>query len=236
MSQTILSDEALQQAAASVRQSLLDSLPPPFQCEHEFSDTFQAKMKRMIARYNLRRTVCQAARRVAAVFLAALIGAGVWLAVDAEARAAFSSWVREVYEEHIVYRFFGEPAAKELPAYRITWLPDGYEEVDIFDSGETYNVLYQKGDDLMSAFIFDYRFVQSGTLSVMEIDNASYIHKIIDMNGVQADFYEALIPNETNNLIWVDEDVVVVFELNGFLDESVMMHIAESIVLTNPTK
>lgn len=236
MSRIVLSDEELKQAAASVRQSLLDSLPAPSQCEYEFSDTFQVKMKKMITRHDLRRTVRKAMRRVAAFFLAALIGISVWLTVDAEARAAFVSWMREVYEERIIYRFFGESEADGLPVYRITWLPEGYEEIDVYNEDKIYNALYQKGDDVMNAFVFDYRFVQCGDLSVIEVNEKDYNHKVIDIHGMNADFYEAAIPGETNNLIWVDEEAGIVFELIGFFDESVMQHIAESVALTNPTK
>lgn len=237
MNHIVLSDEALKQAAASVRQSLLDSLPPPSQCEYEFSDTFQAKMKHLITRYDLRRRTHKAVQRVAAVFLAALISVSVWLSVDTQARAAFFSWVREVYQEHVVYRFFGNPTAEELPAYRITWLPEGYEEIDVYNDGKIYNALYQKGDDMMSAFVFEYIFTQDGSLTEMlSFDDENYNYKVIDVNGVQADFYESLLPEETSCLIWVDENKNIMFSLNGFPEESVIVHIAESIVLTNFTK
>lgn len=236
MSQTMLSDEALKQAAASVRQSLLNSLPPPSQCEHEFSPAFQAKIKKLTAKFNLRRTIRKTAQRAAAIFLAALIGISGWLTLDAEAREAFFSWAREVYEEHIVYRFFGEPAADTLPTYRITWLPEGYAEIDVYDGETLFNAFYQKGDDIMSAFVFEYLFIQDGGYTNIMADAANYTHKTVSINGIQADFYQASNPAETNNLIWIDENAGIVFQFNGFLNETVMVHIAESIIFTNSTK
>lgn len=234
MSQTTLSDEALKQAAASVRQSLLNSLPPPSQCEHEFSPAFQAKMKHLMAKFNLRRTIRKTAQRAAAIFLAALIGVSSWLTLDAEAREAFFSWTREVYEEHIVYRFFGEPAAETLPAYRITWLPEGYEEVDVHEGQVAFNAFYQKGDDITSAFVFEYFFMQDGSLTeLLLFDEENYNYKTIDVSGTQANFYEAFLPDETNCLLWFVESANIVFRINGFLEESVIVHIAESILLTN---
>lgn len=235
MSQIVLSDEVLKQAAVSVRRAMLNALPTPGECEHEFSPAFQAKMKKLIAQFNLRRTVRKTMQRVAAFFLAALVGISAWLAVDAEARAAVFSWMREVYEEHIVYRFFGEPTTDTLPAYRITWLPEGYEEIDVYDGDEAYNAFYQKGDDITSAFVFEYFFMQDGFYTEMQIDETSYIHKIVDINGVQADFYQALNPEETNNLIWIDENTSIVFKFNGFPEETVIVHIAKSILLEGPT-
>ncbi len=236
MSQITLSDEALKQAAASVRQSLLDSLPPPSQCEHEFSPTFRDKMQKLMSKYDLRRSIRKTMQRAAMFFLAALIGVSAWLTVDAQAREAFFTWVREVYEEHIVYRFFGEPVAESLPAYRITWLPEGYEEVDAHEGEAAFNALYQKGDDIMSAFVFEYFFVQNSSLIEMQFDEAGYLHKTVNINGIQADFYLALNPDETNDLVWFDEDTNIVFSLNGSPEESVMVHIAESVLLTDPTK
>ena len=237
MNQIVLSDEALKQAAASVRRAMLDSLPSPAECEHEFPPAFQAKMKQLITKFNLRRTIRKTALRAAMFFLAALIGVSAWLGVDAQARAAFFSWVREVYEEHIVYRFFGEPEADTLPAYRITWLPEGYEEVDIYSDDERYNAFYQKGDDVMSAFVFEYVFALDGSLTEMLFFNEeNYLYKNIDINGMHADFYESLLPGETNCLIWVDESTNIVFRINGFPTESVMVHIAQSVTLTNSTK
>lgn len=236
MNQIVLSDEALKQAAASVRRAMLDSLPSPAECEHEFSPAFRDKMKKLIAKYHLRRTIRKTMQRAAMFVLAALLGVSAWLGVDAQAREAFFSWAREVYEEHIVYRFFGEPAAETLPAYRITWLPEGYEEVDAHKGKALFNAFYQKGDDIMSAFVFEYLFTQDGSYTNIMADAANHTHKTVAVNGIQADFYQALAPEETNNLIWVDETAGVVFQFNGFLEESVMLHIAESVILTDPTK
>ena len=118
MSELLFSQQALQRAAASARQSMLDALPPPAQCEHAFSAAFQGKMERLLARARRREWARRAARRAALFFLAALMGVSAWLAVDTQARAAFISWVREVYEEHIVYRFSGKPAAYATPFER----------------------------------------------------------------------------------------------------------------------
>lgn len=232
-----ISEEALAKAAGLVRQSMLDSLPPPSQCTHEFSAAFQGKMARLIARVRRRAALRRAAQRAALFFLAVLVGAGAWLAVDAEARAAFTAWVRDVYESSVVYRFFGEPAAEALPAYRLSWLPEGYEAVDVFDNGTVYNAWYQLGDDVMSGFVFEYFFVQdSALIEMLFFDEADYNIQTIEIHGIQADFYQSLVPEETSDLIWVDEDAGIVFKINGFLEESVMVHIAESIVLADPTK
>ncbi|MBR4888198.1 MAG: hypothetical protein IKU17_03545 [Clostridia bacterium] len=41
----VLTEELLQQAAAEMATALIDSLPPPDECQHKFSDRFEEKMQ-----------------------------------------------------------------------------------------------------------------------------------------------------------------------------------------------
>ena len=42
----MISEEMLKKAAAEAEQAIRDSLPAPAECEHEFSPSFQRKMRR----------------------------------------------------------------------------------------------------------------------------------------------------------------------------------------------
>ena len=44
----VLTEELLQQAAAELATALNNSLPPPNECQHKFSDTFEEKMQSLI--------------------------------------------------------------------------------------------------------------------------------------------------------------------------------------------
>ena len=44
----VLTEELLQQAAAELATALKDSLPPPNECQHKFSDDFERKMQSLI--------------------------------------------------------------------------------------------------------------------------------------------------------------------------------------------
>lgn len=44
----VLTEELLQQAAAELATALNDSLPPPKECQHKFSDAFEEKMQALI--------------------------------------------------------------------------------------------------------------------------------------------------------------------------------------------
>lgn len=231
MNDGFFSEEVLRQAAVAVRRSMLNSMPPPSQCAHEFSPEFQEKMQHLISRERRRGSARKAMKRVAMFFLAVLVSAGAWLTVDAGAREAFFSWVRDVYTGAHVYRFFGEPAAEELPAYRLSWIPEGYEEAAVHDDGETFMAFYRCGDDVLHSFEFRYFFAQHDRYIGMLTEETD--HTSLEVNGMRADFYQAWDPDAVSYLILMDEDAGIVFQIEGVLEHSVLLRMAESIVLTD---
>ena len=87
----------------------------------------------------------------------------------------------------------------------------------------------------MSAFVFEYFFAQDSSAIGLLTSETGAEHKTVNINGLSADYYQSSVPGETNNLIWILEDANIAFTLNGFPEESVMVHIAESVILTDPT-
>lgn len=231
MGKIIITDDALKLAAASVREAMLSTIPPAEECRHTFSPEFEAKMEQLIAAEQRRSRRRSAARRVAAVFLAVLLGVGAWLAVDAPARASFFNWVREVYETYIVYRFTGEPSAEGLPEYRLGWLPDGYVEVSMVHDDNLQGYLYQNGE---TALTFMYYHLIQGDAGIHYNEDAECTP--ITVNGHQGHFYAAANATVSNDLIWVDEPRGILFVLSGFLSQDDMLNIAESLCLENMTK
>lgn len=233
MNDVLFSEDALRQAAASVRRALLDSLPAPSQCTHEFSPEFQRKCKRLISRERRRGSARTIAKRAAMFFLAALASVSVWLSVDAGAREAFFSWVRDVYTGAHIYRFFGEPAADTLPVYRLSWIPEGYEEEEVYHDGEIFAVFYLCGEDISHSFEFRYFFAQHDRYIGILTEETDHVS--LDINGVEADLYQARDPDTMSCLILMDEDAGIVFQIEGVLERSALLHMAESIVLTDST-
>ena len=48
ISNEVLTEQLLQQAAAELAKALNNSLPPPNECQHTFSDDFERKMQSLI--------------------------------------------------------------------------------------------------------------------------------------------------------------------------------------------
>lgn len=103
----MISEEMLKKAAAEAEQAIRDSLPAPAACKHEFSPSFQRKMRRAFRKAK-HPIIYKFPKYVASFVLVAILTSSIWLTVDAEVRAAFFAWVREQYETFIEYRFAGD--------------------------------------------------------------------------------------------------------------------------------
>lgn len=222
-------DEQLKRASAIIVQALEKSLPEPSECvaPFEYSQEFLNKLERLIKRGRRRETVQHISRRVASVVLAMLIGVGAWLTVDTEARAAFVTWVREVYEDSFLYEYFGEKPTEKLKNYEITGLSDGYELVTADCSDTLHIKIYQKDDDavmLMYYQVYDERKHIIENSGVMQCT-----WEPVSIRGIGADFYCYEDSTYANELFWIDERSNVAFQLSAYWDKDKMIKIAESI-------
>lgn len=225
-------DKELHAAAVSVRSAMLDSLPPPEDCEHTFSPEFEAKIARLKRRQKSREFHRQALRRVAAVFLAMLVGASAWLTVDTDARAGFFRWVRETYEDMTVYWFRGEPALDSLPTYRPTVVPEDWQEVAAEGDESIQSVLYISGENNEPCMIFAYYLMQENRAEQVIYTGTE---TNVEVNGCPGVFYYTETPGETNTLLWFDEEQGITFSISAFLPLYDIMHIAENVSLCNST-
>lgn len=227
-----LSDFELRQAAKLVNRAMLDALPDPDKCRHAFSREFQDKMAPLLATARRMEAVRQWTRRGVAALLAVVIGLSTWLAADIDARAAFLNWVLEIYESSIVYHFFqGTPTAREGLAYYPTWLPEGYEQADVITAPMEKIVLYHQNQQEVSTLAFRYLLSSQDRQYELMLDESQYECTEVQVNGSPAHLYQPIDSSQTNNLIWFNEDETITFFLEGPLEPSVILHIAESVNL-----
>lgn len=229
-------DVEMVRAAGLVRESMLRALPEPAVCDHKFSPEFQAKMDRIFVKERLYRTLHTVRRYAAAIILLILFTGGVVLAVDTEARASFFDWVKRVYENSIVYEFFGGAQEEGLPNYELGWMPEGYEAVDVYRDETSYSAVYLKVDDAEAGFIFDYHIRQEGDIYEILYDEGEYEIKKVNINGLTGELFISLVKTGTNTLVWLDNTRSVVISINGYLAEEDMLHIAENIFLCKTPK
>lgn len=230
MDHLFLDDAALRQAAGAVGRSLLDSLPTPSQCQHEFSPEFEARGDALLKKERRRRMSTQIMQRAAAVLLACLIGLSAWLAVDDQARASFLRWVREVRENMVVYRFSGDAPVGALPEYVPGWLPEGYEMSVTVDNDTVFMCVYTNPEDDRDSFVFTYHWIpKNGNVSISDVE----ISEPVTVNGHSGYYYTGTEQSPSNDLEWIDDKAGIMFSINGFNGKDVMLHIAENIKLAD---
>lgn len=228
-----VNDDALSRCVCEAAEAMLAALPYPKDCDHVFSPAFEAKMDALCAKVRRREQWQHLARSAAAVFLAVVLGSWVFLSTNTQARAEFFSWVRELYESSIVYRFL-EPYDPEavLPEVEFGWLPEGYAEVSNYLDNDSYVSMWSDSDDERSGFILICHIMHSNTHATLLFNDNEYQYKTVQVNGSDADIYICLDGSEANELIWFNKEQNIIFYLSAYLGESVMLHIAESIILT----
>lgn len=221
----MITKEILKKAAVEADQAIIDSLPAPVECEHEFSPSFQKKMRRTFRKAK-HPIIYKLPKYVACSFLAVALGSGTWLTVDAEARSVFLAWVREQYESFVEYRFVGNtPPEHTVTEYELTWLPEGFslqKKLDLDgsiyltytdDSGGRIIFSYLRGDDTTSLFVAsDYAGVQS-----------------IQVGTNRADFYQASQEDAANLLVWFSEKENYSFSIMANFSQHTMIKLAEGI-------
>ena len=228
----MITDEMLRSSAARSSELFAHTITSDYDPaqQYEPSDLFEKKIRKLFHRAK-HPYFYKAIQRIASIFLAAILIGSMYLAVDTEARAAFLDWIKEVYEHSIVYRIMPSSAAKDLPHYELTWLPDGFGEPDIYEIETVYSALYQNSST-GEIVIFDYYRLSSEVQAKLFTDQQPE-HVLV--NGIIADFYAASSDSESNNLLWIDTEAGVFCAIDSNLSKDVILHIAESIYLVTIT-
>lgn len=123
-----------------------------------------------------------------------------------------------------------------LPEYEVTWIPEGFvlEEKVELDNWVLCTYHNATEDKWLS---FDYCYASSDMQ--MQIggydDEAAPTPEKCFVNGIAADYYPAG-NSGTNDLIWIDEEQGIVFAINSTLEKEVILHIAESVSLSDTAK
>lgn len=219
-----LTDEMLIQASKQVAASIKASLPVPEECHHEFPPEFEGDMKRLIAQTERRGHIHKYLQRAIAACLAVVISLSTWLAVDAEARAAFVKWVKTVYEQSVVYEFFHSGDEQVWGGYRLGWVPEGYIMEHIV-SGEIVTTIVYQGEKDGIYFTYEY----SGNGAQTELFPGVSDVETVQVNGMSGEFYLSQDPGESNSLVWFDEKSGVLFSISSFMDKEAMIQMAKSI-------
>lgn len=89
---------------------------------------------------------------------------------------------------------------------------------------------YQYADDLEKGFVVECIVLNSGELNLeLLIGTKKYDHQAVSINGCPGELYIFQDDTDTNNLVWVNEEMGVLFNINGTLSGDELLRIAESM-------
>ncbi|MEA4942115.1 MAG: DUF4367 domain-containing protein [Oscillibacter sp.] len=202
------------------------------------SPRFQRQMNAMLtnpqrwAKRRVRPLWKKCVQTAAAILLVCSLSLGTLMVVSPTVRAAVIHWVTEWYETYILYRYSGEQISGELPKYEITALPEGYVETERIEMPEYFCVTYKNEEGQWLRF--DYSYMQQG--SALDILTEGVEVRDITVNGFDGQIFLSLDPKNDNTLTWIDPSANLQFTVDAFLDESAILHIAESVALKESTK
>lgn len=221
----MITEEMLRRAAARSSEEFTAQLEEGYdpQHPHEFSPAFQSRMRRLTQRA-AHPFMAAALRRVAAVFLAVLLGSSAWLATDAEARSAFIGWVTETSGNLFAYRYEGE-SAYEPAEYRLGYIPEGYTEffTDVDEVGGT--MLYRNASDRQLSFLYSFE----GEGNSFFLGNTDTVERCkVIVNGFQGEYLYSEDEDISSSLLWTNESEHLLC-ITGFLEKDELLRIAESV-------
>ncbi len=231
-----LTEEMLRQAAQEVTEEWLRRIPEE---PHTFSRRFRRRMRPLLAnpvgyvRSAARPLWRKVLRAAACVVLACALALGTLRAVSPETYAAVVQWVAEWYQNHVVYYFRGTPEEEELPRYAITALPEGYEETGEPVETPDYRGIYYRNAQGQEIYFTCERIAQ-GYVSAILLDDI--IEKEVMVGDCPGQLYLSQDPNQSSGVTWTDEEAGILFSIDAFAEESVLLHMAESVSLLETTK
>ena len=226
----MISDEELVKATALVQAAMLASLPEPEDCTGEFSDQFEAKIENLKKTAKRKAAWRKFAKTAVAAVLVVLISFGMLCAVNTEVRASVVGWFKQQFGTVTKY-WTDADEHTTLPTYEETWIPDGYEVIQIEEASFGRVVVYQLGDDISTAFVIDYSIATEDSPLHLYTFDGEYDIQQVTVNGYIGDFYIARDPDVSSALLWLDESTNTIINVMAYLDEEDMLRIAKGIRL-----
>ena len=85
------------------------------------------------------------------------------------------------------------------------------------------------------ALVIDYYYMFDGTALDIQFDDAANIKiEPVSVNGLPGTLYLCSDGSESSTLVWHDNENRIEYTINGFLEESEFLRIAESIRMIDP--
>ena len=169
-----------------------------------FSERFNKKMRKLIKsqRKSYYFLINTAAKRVAVVFVAILTLFTASMSIKA-IREPVVKFITEVYESFTRYFFDGDTVQEIKKPYKITDLPDGYTQTNIYENAVSITTIYENID---SGKIELTQGISGNTDFYIDNENCEQI--TFNIGDIKVDLYEW---QDLKEVIWVKD--VYVFDM-----------------------
>lgn len=219
----MVTDKMLRDATAEAERFLLTELPEEKDTQHEFSQSFEKKMKNLIHRskHPIR---YQAIRAAAAIVLVIATLFGALMAFNPGVRAMIVGWIRGIFSEYVSYSIH-ESKGPEDTVYYLSSIPDGYQEWQILENLTGMAYMYTNNSGQILHFAYHYGVGSSALFLAVD----GYEQYSAFVNGIPADIYIAVNKNETSAIIWQEPNTGVLFQISAAADKEELINLAESV-------
>ena len=173
------------------------------------------------------------ANLAAAVLLVLVLSATVLVTVSPQVQADITRWVAEQTGNVLDFQFRGDSPAQPIPQYQITALPEGYVETERTDALDAGNVTYKNSDGDM--ILLDYAYMQDGALHRIILNDTDTMSDI-RVSGMPGKLILSTEEKNFNRILWIDAAQNLQFTITAAAEESVIIAMAESVSLYDPTK
>lgn len=177
----------------------------------------------------LRRRVLRAA---ACLVLVCAVALGGVLTLSPTVRAEVAQWVRTWTGRMVSYHFGGTPAQEELPWYEIGDPLEGYVETERSKERGHARISYEDSEG--QRLSFRYYWMSQGTAIGIMTDHME--KEAVVVNEADGEFYRSIDGNESNALLWMDQDTGIVFLIDAWASKEELLHMAESVDLVQTPK
>lgn len=228
----MITEEMLEKASEEAAAMLLESLPSPEECRHEFTPAFEKAMSKLVHKtaHPPRRRVLRAAACIALVLF---IGLGSLFTFSTDAQEAVLRWIRrsdagwtkQMQGSTLCYRYQGRPGGLDIDAYAPGWLPEGFtlQTTASTGSGAYYLFCDEQGRSLYFSF-------SSGRGTGLSIETQGYRMGTVTVNGSEGELFIPADGKGSSSLIWLDDEKDALLCISGPLPEQDLRRIAENII------
>lgn len=168
-----------------------------------------------------------------AALLVLVLSAAVLVTVSPQVQADITRWVAEQTGNVLDFQFRGDSPAQPIPQYQITALPEGYVETERTDSLDAGNVTYKNSDGDM--ILLDYAYMQDGALHRIILNDTDTMSDI-RVSGMPGKLILSTEEKSFDCILWIDAAQNLQFTITAAAEKSVIIAMAESVSLYDPTK